>query len=267
MNYLLPSTNEIAKLAPELLPHIVKDQDKFWFVKYKPGSKNEDKRDLLAYSLGKSICNIAEVKLLSDADHGSIKSQLSMPQDSTKENTFLVRLANSYSLDELPNKNLEKAVATELVYSIWIRRRDTHSDNRSYINGIPIFYDHQTAFLSEAHYAHSTVFFMHPQDYGHAPFWRVKKIPDSEIMDTNKARTVSNNTEKAYHYVNDIDKFKQELRLAEEAVIKLATSDVKQLIADAGFAGIEADMINNFLVRNVETLKDDVKHMEKIVYL
>lgn len=266
MKYTFLSNEELIKLAPQLIPHVVRDNEKFWFVKYKPGSRDEDKRDLLTYLLGKNICNIAEVKLLSDIEFIDIKSHLRLPQESTCSNTFLVRLASSYSLDELPNKTIERAVATELVYSVWIRRRDTHSDNRVYVEGVPIFFDHQTTFLSEPHYAHSTVFFMHNPDHGHPPSWRVKEVPRSETMDTDKARNVTNK-EKAYHYIYDINIFKKELRVAEEVVIKLAMSNISQVIASVGFVDAEVAMINNFLAKNLETLKSDLKHMEEIIFL
>src|SRR5436305_1920804 len=121
MSYSLLSNEELTQYAPTLIPHVIKDEAGFWFVKYKPGSRDEDKRDLLTYLLGKEICNIAEVKLLSVSEHSDIQSKLNLPIGSDNRNTFLVKLASTYSLDDLPNKEIEKAVATELVYSIWIR--------------------------------------------------------------------------------------------------------------------------------------------------
>lgn len=267
MNYILPSTEEIAKFAPDLLPSVIKDQDKFWFVKYKPGTRDQEKRDLLAYLLGQSFCNISEVKLLSDSEHTDIKTKLNLDEGSNKNNTFLVRLAGSYSLSELPNQTIEKAVATELVYSIWIRRRDTHSLNRVYLDGIPVFFDHETAFLADPQWAHSTMFFRDNPDYGHPGFWRVKTMPPSEKMETMKARNTHNGNDRAHHYVYSLDEFKKEIVKAEESVKNLAISDLKQTITDAGFNQVEADHINNFLNNNLLTLPNDIKQMNEIIFL
>ncbi len=266
MSFTLLSHDELTGYAPSLIPRVIKHADRFWYVKHKPGSHDEDKRDLLTYLLGKDICNIAEVKLLTEIEHNDVKTILQLPSDSNNRNTFLVRLASTYTLDDLPNKDIEKAVATELVYSVWIRRRDTHVDNRAYISGVPIFFDHQTAFLSEPHFAHSTIFFMHAPDHGHAPFWRVKQIPQTTVMTTEQARNVSTLTDKAHHYVYDLNKFKQEIRLAETKVGELATSNLDPLLTEAGFTNGEAEMIKDFLKKNLTSLRDDIEHMERIIF-
>lgn len=267
MNYILPSTEEIAKFAPDLLPRVIKDQDKFWFVKYKPGTHDQEKRDLLAYLLGKSVCNVSEVKLLSDSEHAEIKTKLNLDEGSNKNNTFLVRLAGSYSLSELPNQTIEKAVATELIYSIWIRRRDTHALNRVYLDGIPIFFDHETAFLADPQWAHSTMFFRDTRDYGHPGYWRIKTMPLSEKMETMKARNTPNINDRAHHYVYDIEEFKKEIPQAEELIKKLASSDLKQTIVDAGFNQGDAEHIDNFLKNNLVTLSNDIEQMKEIIFL
>ena len=79
-------------------------------------------------------------------------------------------------MNELPYQTLEDAVAAELVYSLWARRRDTHVDNRAYVDGIPIYFDHEICFLAEPHFVHATAFFEALNDYGHAGFWRVKQV-------------------------------------------------------------------------------------------
>ncbi len=267
MNYVLPLTEEIVKFAADLLPCVIKDRDKYWFVKYKPGTRDQEKRDLLAYLLGKSICNVSEVKLLSDSEHAEIKTKLNLDEGSNINNTFLVRLAGSYSLSELPNQTIEKAVATELVYSIWIRRRDTHALNRVYVDGIPIFFDHETAFLAEPRWAHSTMFFRDNPDYGHPGYWRIKKLSSSEKMETMKARSTPNPNDRAHHYVYNLGEFKKEIVKAEESVKNLTSSNLKQTIIEAGFNQAEADHIDNFLKNNLFTLSNDIEQMKEIIFL
>lgn len=267
MNYIFPSIEEIAKFSPDLLPRIIKNQDKFWFVKYKPGTHDQEKRDLLAYLLGKDVCNVSEVKLLSDSEHAEIKTKLNLDEGSNKNNTFLVRLAGSYSPSELPNQTLEAAVATELVYSIWIRRRDTHALNRVYLNGIPIFFDHETAFLADPQWAHSTMFFRNNPDYGHPGYWRVRTISDSEKMETMKARNTPNINDQAHHYVYSLEDFKKEIIKAEQSVKNLASSDLKQAIIQAEFNQAEVEYIDSFLKNNILTLSNDIEQMKEIIFL
>jgi len=152
-DYIFATDDERVKCAPELVGKkhvVVKGEKKLWVVKHKPGSKDEEKRDLLAYLLGHQFANVAEVKLLDSSEHSQIKNLSNKGENSLVTNTFIIRLGGSYSTHELPCKTLEQAVANELIYSLWIRRRDTHANNRAYTDkGIPVFFDHQTAFLGE----------------------------------------------------------------------------------------------------------------------
>lgn len=267
MKYSLISEESRLKCAPELhgRGHIlVTDGQKIWVVKHKPGSVDEEKRDLLGYLLGKNIANIAEVKLLNPEEHQQICVLSYKDESSTPNNTFLVRLGGSYSLDELPCKTIEKAVAMELAYSTWIRRRDTHVDNRIYISGIPIFFDHQTAFLSESKYAHTTAFLRFNPDYGHPFFWRVKQI--SGVMTTERARGVNRQEDKAYHYVNNLDLFKDELDHAEKTLVETMPQNLKSLIKSTGFDDLSVDIINNFLLNNLHMLTNDLKQMKEIIF-
>lgn len=266
MSYALLSSGELQTVAPELgvNPRAIKNNG-FWYVKYKKGTTDEEKRDLLAYLLGKDICNVAEVKLLSELEHIEVKTLLNLDIESNPQNTFLVRLGHSYRIDELPNKTLEKAVATELVYSIWVRRRDTHSKNRAYLEGIPIFFDHQTTFLGDPENAHSTLFFRNSPDHGHPASWRIKIIPSSEKMETIKARDVPEN-EKAWHYIYNQDKFLVEIKNAEELVRKLGETDLIPTISAAGFNEATTEAINNFLKNNLITLSSDIEQMKEIIF-
>lgn len=263
MEYSLVTEEVRLKYAPELYGkgHIlVSDGQKIWVVKHKPAGVDEEKRDFLSYLLGKDFANIAEVKLLSPEEHQKICVLTFKDHSSTPQNTFLVRIGGSYSINELPCQTVEKAVATELVYSVWIRRRDTHANNRSYIGGVPIFFDHQTAFLAEPAYAHSTAFFKFNPDYGHAASWRVK--PTSEVMTTENARKGN----LADLYVNNLDKFKEELGVAEKELKKMVPKDIKSLINSAGFETDWSDLINNFLLNNLSTLSTDIKQMKEIIF-
>lgn len=265
MNFKVISSTDRIKFAPEAgnNQRLIADGSKYWFVKYEIHSSSKQKRDLLGYLLGKEICNVAEVKLLNKEEHFYIKNLVGLDDGSNLQNTYLVRLAGSYDLKELPCQSLEQAVATELVYSVWIRRRDTHADNRVYVRGIPVFFDHHIAFMAEPHYAHSTFFFKNQNDYGHPFYWRVQKINGQ--MDTLTARGVINRLEMAHHYVNDFDLLKKEIEIAEKIVKKIASSKLNQ-ISKAGFTEIETEWVNNFLKNNLTTLNNDIDQMIEIIF-
>lgn len=126
---------------------ILRFKEKHWFVKCKPNPE-EQKRDHLAYILGRGWTNIAEVLPLSEGEFDNLhRVDVVLPKWATMNNTNLVRLVGDYTIDQLPHTDIDRAVASELVYSLWIRRRDTHAANRAYINCVPVFFDHQTAFL------------------------------------------------------------------------------------------------------------------------
>lgn len=260
--YSLVTDEDRKKYAPELVGHghiIVKDERKLWVVKHKPGSIDEEKRDFLAYLLGRNFANVAEVKLLNPEDHQQIKVLANKGENSFPSNTFLVRLGGSYSLEELPCKTLEQAVATELVYSTWIRRRDTHTRNKVYLDGIPIFFDHQTAFLGD-HGLENIDFFFSSTGEGHAGSWRVKKT--SGVITTRNAR--QQNVD--HHHVHDIEVFKEQLKIAKSLFKQSLQEGWEDLISQAGFTDPKRSEIVNFLKRNLETIDNDLKTMEGIIF-
>lgn len=266
MFFKLPSPEEILKIAPHLIPKIIIKDNKYWYVKSDPNSVNRYKNDLLGWTLGKTICNIAEVKLLLEEELGEIKPLLNLQSEANTQNTYLVRLAGTYAVNELPCQTLEKSVATELVYSIWIRRRDTHADNREYVpeGGIPVFYDFHIAFFNESRWAHTTPFFKDDPDYGHPAYWRIKEIGGK--MTTSQARSVTNPNHKAWHYINNTEIFKTELKQAEVSIKNIPDLDIKNAICRAGFDDKNSDYIYDFLTKNLITLHSDIEEMMKIVF-
>lgn len=266
MEYRLVTEEKRAKYTPELVGQahvIISDEEKFWVVKHKPGSVDEEKRDLLGYLLGCKFANVAEVKFLNDEDHKQIRVLAGKDDTSLPSNTFLVRLAGSYSLDELPCKTLEQAVATELVYSTWIRRRDAHVDNRVYVRGIPTFFDYQTAFLGEPGLADITAFFGQPTNYGDAGAWRVKTL-DSNL--TLLTRGVNKTFTGGYHYVHDLDSFKKEIAILKTSFANNLANDWKNSIAQVGFDSPKKEEILGFLEKNLSTLQDDIDRMQQILF-
>ncbi len=266
MQFSLLSDKEKSKLAPELVGSIavvVTDDSKQWVIKPRNVATNEEKRDLLGYLLGHKFANIAEVKLLTPEEHNEIKILSGRDDNSTPSNTYLVRLAGSYNIDELPCKTTEEAVAAELVFSTWIRRRDTHVDNRCYIEGVPVFFDHHIAFGAEGILT-AEAFFTAAASYGHATFWRVKEIPDQ--MTTLRARGVDRNIAGAHHYVQNMDEFKRQLDIKVKELPVLIGNDWKNLIFDAGFTTEDAESIYSILKNDLNNLEQDVARMKQTIF-
>lgn len=267
MKYTLLSDEDRAKYAPELLGRghiLIRDGEKIWVVKHKSGYIDEEKRDLLGYLLGRKFSNVAEVRLLNREEHQEIRILTGKDESSTVNNTFLVRLVGSYIIDELPCKTTDEAVASELVYSTWIRRRDTHVDNRAYVGGLPLFFDHQTAFLGEPELADIVTFFMVPADYGHAGAWRVRQVEDEMI--TSKIREGNRTIVGAHHYVHDLENFKYKIEDAKSALKNSLQDGWENLIVQAGFTDSKKDSITNFLKSNLETLDNDIEVMRQIIF-
>ena len=261
--YSLATDEDRAKYAPELVGQghvIVTDGEKYWVRKHKSGSVDQEKRDYLGYFLGKGFANVAEVKLLNQEELNQIVNLSPTRGPATTGNTFLVRLGGSYSLSELPCKTLEEAVATELVYSLWIRRRDTHASNRVYAEGIPVFFDFETAFLGQKELSDINSFFSGFGKEGHANRWRVKET--KEIITTIKSRQ----TIIDHHYVSNIDVFKHQVQLAVVKLREITSTNWEDTSEKAGFADSERDEMAAFLKRNLETLNDDIKTMQQIIF-
>lgn len=115
--------------------------EKLWVIR---NNRHHEKiqRELLVYSLTKGLVNAAEVKTLSFENCNELMNLDLLPKNASPYNTILIRLAQDYSLDELPQKDLDSAMAGEFVFSLWVRRRDPDHYNRAYTKeGIPVFFD------------------------------------------------------------------------------------------------------------------------------
>lgn len=262
------TTEEITRFAPELLGHtdktLVTFQNKYWFVK-KLRPPEHKKPDYLGWLIGNEIANITEVYLLSPEE---INQLVSLPtltpiaSTITNENTYLVRLANSYSYEELPIKTNDEAIANELVYSVWIRRRDAHGHNRVYLQDIPIFFDHQTSFLGERDIADINNFFHEPpSDPGRAGAWRMV-LRDLEIK-TNDGR--NDPVFHAAQFVHNQETFMTNIANAVEKIQRINVDSLSEKIKSAGFTDEETQERLEFLKNNQRTLPQDIEIMKSIL--
>jgi hypothetical protein len=262
-----PEKKWIEKVAPELrgnaMNRVVKYDGKNWYVKMK-GDPEEGRRDLLAYLLGRNWANVAEVQLLNEDQFQEIRTLIDLGDSTSSEKTFLVRLAQDYCMDELPIKDLDEAVATELVFSLWIRRRDAHPENRAYVQGIPLFFDHQTAFLGEPWLRHLNVFFSEGPDAGYAGRWRIREIDQQALLNTAEVRKKAQASNKAMHFVHGKVKFAEFLNQTVEKINKHDPRDWINAAQQAGLDDMRAREIVAFLEETRSSLDNGLTQMQAI---
>lgn len=225
---------------------IVKDGSIFWYVK---ANYNEDikKRERLAYLLGSQWTNIAAIDDINDTELEQLtRLGIVVPDRKRAKEVYLVRLAQNYSIEELPLSDLTGATSRELVYSQWVRRRDAHKDNRVYLSGIPISFDYHIAFLQEGDGLRTE-----DQFYSREPKeWRVKV--SKQTVSTQDVRLLSGN-DIYTHFVNDVEAYKQEVQNFCE-VIRTDKRDYVQMSTTAGFSQEEAVTISTFIEESRDNL-------------
>ncbi len=243
-----------------LIGRTVKYQDKHWF--FKQINPNELIREQLAYLIGIGIVNISEVKILTAQEIADlVDRKICRDIDPVNNCALLTRIAQDYSIEELPLKNLDSATAGELVFSTLIRRRDAHEYNRSYTSaGVPIFYDNVVAFAIDADTLLADHFFDLVGN-GYAGSWRVIKVANSEEIKNLWRKPILNDR----HFIYDVDVFKQTvLSLAEKLNVKLNTFET--VVNNSGLNGPEVDRIKQVIKTTRASFKEDIELMLEKVF-
>ena len=252
---------------------ILKLDGKHWFVKYKRND-SEKKKDYLAYLLGMGWTNVAEVRPLSEGEFSDLRSLgIALPRWATNQNTNLIRLADDYRIDELQHQDINAAVASELVFSVWIRRRDTHAANRAYVEEIPVFFDHQTAFGADQSISPVDNFFHDGEESdfrleraGTASSCRVRLMNERARICTQDARQLGRSEDKAIHFVTDADLFKTNMQTSIKQLHNLDQNLWHQTAEDAGYTANRAHDIALFLEKNRTSINTDIRIMEAVVF-
>ncbi|MBI5568732.1 MAG: hypothetical protein HY914_02190 [Desulfomonile tiedjei] len=245
---------------------VVRFNGKHWFVKFKPDPE-EQKRDYLAYLLGRSWVNVAEVRALSESEFEDLRHVgIVAPKWASKANTLLVRLGQDYTVDQLPNAGIDAAVASELVFSLWIRRRDTHAANRVYINSVPVFFDHHTGFLGEPQLMNLDVFFKPGPDAGHASRWRVEIAGPEATVSTEEVRRIGRARDMALHFARDLELFNKSIQDAAERVQSQGRDEWLRAARAAGLSETRAQEITTFLEKNCAELGVAIEKMRAVIF-
>ena len=238
----------------------------YWWVKFKPVPE-ELHREQLAWRLGRGWTNVAEIRPVTRRGLETLRQAgVYFPGWANEQHTVLVRLAQGCAARDLPVPGLDEAVAAELVFSLWIRRRDAHAANRAYTEQVPVFFDHQTAFLSEPELADLEGFFRAGPDAGHASRWRVAITPPGLNLTTAEARRQGQARELALHWIHDRARFEAALQAAAARVRSFSGWTLLRYARAAGFAPEQAREIAAFLDQSSREIGRGIAWMKEFLY-
>lgn len=245
----------------KILKSIVQHRDVHWYIK----TKNKEKKhkeilaSIIARQLGFNTVNIIEIN---DADFDSIKSidGIKLKDKADSKNTYLIRLVQSYKKEDIPIKNLDEAVASELIFSLWIRKRDTHADNKVFINNIPVFFDFNIAF--DINKKDVNKFFENGKDengeyknWGYAGCWRITTKKTLEEI------KIAKNEKICYHLIENLDNFQEQLnkycKKIEQYNIEKQFNEIKNFDKKA--------LIKQLLIESQKTIQEDCEILKKIL--
>ena len=237
-----------------------------WFVKCKPVPE-ELSRDRLAARLGAGWTNVADVRPVTARGLADLRrAGVQLPGWAAAPLVVLVRLAQDCAPAERPCPDLDAAAAAELVFSLWIRRRDTHAANRAYTGRIPVFFDHQTALLGEPGLIDLDGFFQPGSDARFAERWRVEVVPPDADLTTAGVRAAGRNRELALHPIRSRAGFEAALRTAAANIQKQKPADWLRAARTAGYGRRRARAITDFLAQSRADLDPALARLLAVVY-
>lgn len=227
----------------------------------------EKKRDYLAWRLGCGWTNIAEVRPLNKREFSGLTAiQIELPEWASEKNTYLVRLVGDISSDELVKKDINAAAASELVFSLWVRRRDTHAANRAYVDGVPVFFDHQTGFLAEPELEDVDYFFSKGIKAGYGSKWRVELVGSERVITTKEQRRIGLERNVDHHSIADLSSFCDSIRATADFLKEQDSTIWLKAIRAACFERHESEEILAFLERNRHQIDADIEKMYEVIF-
>jgi glycosyltransferase involved in cell wall biosynthesis len=240
---------------------LVQIDEKLWVLKPNLHFSNVQ-RELLGYSLGKDIVNLAEIKPISFNTFNCLLNLDLLPPGASPTNTLLSRFVEDYSLDELPLKTLDIAMAGEFVFSLWIRRRDAGPYNRGYVDEIPVFFDYQASLDFEDWLFDIDKFFQ-PTSPGYAGSWRVTEN-NGTILTTYESR-MRHDQGNYLDFIGSNENFNQAIdQIMNEILFQKININLK--VKEAGFSGEKADELSDFLKQTRKDLPRDIGRLKEILF-
>jgi hypothetical protein len=218
--------------------------------------RGEPWRELLVPLLGNSWLNVAESVRGSDVTgarilRGDTGEPFSQP---------LVRAVQTHALGELAVQDNDVAIASELAFCIWARRRDASAWNRAYVAGVPVFFDQHVAF----EFCSLDTFLAQGPDGGYPSQWRVQLLGSGEVPTTLSERAVTDRDRRlAPHRVRDRSAFDNAL---DAAVTLIKAFDGASLAGMVASVGAPAE-IGMRLLETQHELPHAISRIREILYL
>jgi len=253
---------EIGDYQGNYSQRIIYFQGKHWIVMGNTSNPEEKNLSLLAYLLGAGWLNIPEIRLLSQDEFQSLSRQIgSLEEGACSDNTYLTRLVQDYARNELAIHDLDRAMASEIVFSCWVHRRDACFGNRAFASDIPMFFDFNIAFGAD----HGD-FFRSGPDAGYARNWGFWRIEKKEVLG-NLVLLRHLEWEKSFAAIPIIDKdrFETSLRRYIKHIRSFKRHEIYNLAKETGFSEEKSELLTDFLFRSSEELKISVGKIYSIL--
>jgi hypothetical protein len=227
-------------------------QGKHWFLKNRPENSQEKNLNYLTYLIAKEWLNIPEVIIPSAKELETLEKDVSQRiGKKINPDAFLVRLVQDYKETEIPIKELDRAIATEIAFSAWIGRRDAHACNRAFKNGIPMFFDFGIAFGVE----HQD-FLRSGPDAGYAGNWRFSKIEAETIIDLPNLRRFDYESRRANIPIVSRDRFELSLKQTVDQIKALDPELIYRYALLSGLSEIKSSEISKYLQQRSQQLEE-----------
>jgi len=209
--------------------YVVKWNGQVWLIK-----PNGRWPEILGYQLAGSWLNIPETISGWQATDAIDLTGIIVP--TTQEP--LIRIGQALARDEFPVGDLDQAIAGELAYSVWIRRRDPSAWNRVYVDGVPIFFDHHIAFGNEADHRSLAGFLTPGSDGGYASQWRLRELRQEEVPTTTSERALPLHI--AVQRVRSRGAFDRHLHDAVRRILAVTDPELEKVVKASGAPTIVA---------------------------
>jgi hypothetical protein len=214
----------------------------------------EGRLERLGYLLARNLFNVPEVFPAEATDAGSQGGPRYVNR---------IRLCQDHDPRRLPVKELTRAIASEIVFSAWVNRRDAHNSNRWYLGGVPMFFDFNAAFgLRPAESAHG--FFRDGPNAGYVPNWRLVEVPDA-LLETRALRSLERGRPLALQPIDCIGRFWTAAAEFAEVVSAYRDGRVERATVDAGLDGRNAEQVVKLLATNKQQLEDRLRKIRTMM--
>jgi hypothetical protein len=219
-----------------------------YYVKPAPDA-DRARLERLGYLLARDLFNVPEVLPADVAGEGQ-------PHESW------VRLCQDCDRGALPVQDLTRAIASEIVFSAWISRRDAHNSNRCYLHGLPMFFDFGAAFEMRQPVPD---FFRAGPFSGAVPNWRLVELPPGTVLKTAVIRECERGKPLTLQPVHSADRFWSAADEFSEVISRYRDARIESAILASGFEARSTERLVDLLVRNRRGLGERLRRIRSLM--